>query len=351
MTAWRTGLLWCLVWSVIVTPAAFAGPAAGLTADIAPRPLSEALDAFGHQTGLQLIYVSSVADTQQSKGARAGLAAPEALAQLLDGTGLSFEFLNARTVRIFPLPTVVPTLTASLSAAAHATERHGSSRAAGLEEVVVTGARGQESLSRVPIDMAVWTEKAMEAFHVKGMAQIGALTPGVGFAFSPGVGADMYTHLDMRGVTNRYGATVGIYVDDTPLPPARAATHLLSFPVAFDLDRVEILRGPQTVLLGDHAQSGAIRFMVNRPSLTTTTGLFRAELGATEYGAPSYEAGAAVGGPLVTDVLGFRVSGWFREDGGYVDRVDQHTLVAVDANANRYLNETVRGSLLLAPSA
>src|SRR5215475_12236102 len=162
MTTRRRGLLLGLVWSVFVTSAGGTEPAAVLSADIAPRPVSEALAALGHQTGLQLIYVSSVAETQQSKGARAGLAAPEALAQLLDGTGLSFEFLNARTVRIFPLPTVVPTLTASLSAAAHATERHGSSRAAGLEEVVVTGARGQESLSRVPIDMAVWTEKAME---------------------------------------------------------------------------------------------------------------------------------------------------------------------------------------------
>src|SRR5215470_20439865 len=118
--------------------------------------------------------------------------------------------------------------------------------------------------------------------------------------------------------------------------------------MSFDLERVEILRGPQTVLLGDHTMSGAVRFITNQPSLTAFTGLLRAELGATEYGGMSYEAGAAVGGPLRTDVLGFRVSGWFREDGGYVDRVDQHTLVAVDANANRYLNETVRGSLLLA---
>jgi outer membrane receptor protein involved in Fe transport len=320
-----------------------------LTADIAPRPLSEALDAFAHQTGLQLIYVSSIAETEQSKGARAGLPASEALAQLLDGTRLSFEFLNPRTVRIFAALTIVPTLTASLPTVPHAAVRHVPG-AAGLEEVLVSGARGQESLSRVPIDMAVWTAEAMEASHAEGIAQIAALTPGIDFGFSPTTG-DAYTDLVIRGVTNRHGAAVGVYMDDSPIPPGRGATYLLSFPTTFDLERVEILRGPQTVLLGDHAMSGAVRFITNQPSLTAFTGLLRAELGATEYGAMSYEAGAAVGGPLRTDVLGFRVSGWFREDGGYVDRVDPNTNATLDGDSNRSLHKVARGALTFAPTA
>jgi len=352
MATWRRGFLWCLVWAVIVAQAAFAGPVAGLTADIAPRPLSEALDAFGRQTGLQLIYVSSVADTRQSKGARAGLAAPEALAQLLDGTGLSFEFLNARTVRIFPAPPIVPTLTTS----SVVPPRRSAPHALGLEEVVVTGTRGQESLGRVPIDMAVWTEEAMEASHIKEIAEIAALTPGVNFGFSPITG-DLYTDLVIRGVTGRHGVAVGVYLDDSPIPPNRAATYLTSFPLAFDLDRVEILRGPQTVLLGDHALSGAVRFIPNQPSLTTPTSLFRAEWGTTQYGGPSYEAGAAVGGPIVTEELGFRISAWFREDGGYVDRVDAQPPdgvplpdVILDKDSNRHVNKVVRGALTFAPA-
>jgi outer membrane receptor protein involved in Fe transport len=114
---------------------------------------------------------------------------------------------------------------------------------------------------------------------------------------------------------------------------------------------VEILSGPQTVLLGDHTQAGAIRFIPTQPSLTSSTGIFCAQWGTTEYGGPSYEAGAAVGGPLVTDVLGFRMTGWYREDGGYVDRVDPVTGVPVDTNANRYFSEVVRGALTFAPTA
>ena len=338
------------MWSLLASPARGAGPEVTLPADIGPRPVAEALAAFGRQTGLQLIYVSTIAETQQSKGARAGLTASEALTQLLDGTGLTFEFLNARTVKIFAVPAVVPTLTTSSSTPPR-TERRGSSRVLGLDEVVITGTRGQEPISRVPMDIKVWTEDAMEASGIKGMAQLGALTPGVGFAFSPGLGGDEYTHLDIRGVTNRWGATVGTYLDDTPIPPARAATYLFSYPLTFDLDRVEILSGPQTVLLGDHTQAGAIRFIPTQPSLTSSTGLFRAQWGTTEYGGPSYEAGAAVGGPLVTDVLGFRITGWYREDGGYVDRVDPVTGVAVDANANQYFSKVVRGALTFAPTA
>jgi outer membrane receptor protein involved in Fe transport len=151
-------------------------------------------------------------------------------------------------------------------------------------------------------------------------------------------------------VTDRGGATVGVYMDDVPIPPTRAATYGLSWPAAFDLDRVEILRGPQTVLLGDHAQSGALRFLPNQPSLTDSTGHFRAEWGVTEYGDPSYEAGAAVGGPIVTDVLGFRVSGWFRQDGGYVDRTDPVTGVTLEPNANQYVTKAVRAALTFAPT-
>src|SRR6516164_773229 len=86
-----------------------AGSAATLSADIAPQPLAEALATFGRQTGLQLLYLSGIAEAQHSKGARAGLTASAALTQLLEGTGLKFEFLNARTVRIFPGPSLTPT--------------------------------------------------------------------------------------------------------------------------------------------------------------------------------------------------------------------------------------------------
>jgi iron complex outermembrane receptor protein len=350
MTALRNSLLLCLVWSVLAASASGAPPVPLLSADIGPQPVAEALVAFGRQTGLQLIYVSTIADTQQSKGARAGVTVSEALAQLLDGTGLRFEFLNARTVRIY----APPPLRQTMSQVASASERHAPRRTAvpgvALEEVIVTATRREERADQVPISMAVWTQEAMEASGVKGMTEIGALTPGVEFDFDSVASPGLYTNLVVRGVTDRHGTTTGVYIDDTPVPAARGDTFGRSFPWAFDLDRVEVLRGPQGTLLGQGTLGGAVRFIMSQPSLTTRTGLARTEFSTTARGDVSYETGAAVGGPLVTDFLGFRVSGWYRRDGGFVDRVDPFTGATVDGNANGQLSKSVRAALTWAPT-
>jgi outer membrane receptor protein involved in Fe transport len=317
--------------------------AAALTVAIPAQPLSAALSEFARQTGLQLLYVTQVAKAQTSNGAPAGLPAAETLTELLLGTGLNFEFLNDRTVRIFAPSTTGPT----------APHDRGPMRAAlvspALEEVVVTGTRGNEPLNRVPIDMAVWTESAMESSGIKGIAQLADLTPGLDFLFYTFIGGDFQTNLAVRGVAERHGAAVGVYLDDAPIPPAYSTSYLRSFPVTLDLDRVEVLRGPQATLLGDHTQGGAIRYAANQPSLTDLTSVARTEIAATAHGGISYEVGAAVGGPLVEDVLGFRLSGWYRSDAGYVDRVDPVTVATVEANANRYLTRSARAALTLAP--
>ena len=349
MRALQTWVLAGLAWSVIARPLCAAVPEPVLTVDIVARPLSEALAAFSRQTGLQLIYVSAIAETQRSPGARSGLAAPEALRELLAGTGLRFEFLNERTVRIFPAPVVVPTLAASANPV-RSSEHHIEGGPGALEEVVVIGTRGAVPLSQAPLDLVVWSAEAMEVSGVKGLPELAALTPGIGFAFSPGIGSDFYTHLQIRGVTNRHGATVGLYLDDVPIPLARQASYLRSLPVTFDVDQVEVLRGPQTVLLGEHTQGGAIRFNLTQPSLTQFSAQTRLEWDSTQYGGMSYEAGAAAGGPVVSDRVGLRLSGWYREQGGYVDRVDPQspTLARVDTDANRYVSKLARGALVFA---
>jgi iron complex outermembrane receptor protein len=325
-----------------------AEPPRVLSQAIEPQPLAAALEELGRQTGLQFIFVSAVADSQLSQGAPAGLAPAAALAQLLEGTGLQYEFLTARTVRLFASQRE-PQVAAGVAPRDHAARRAAAVSTA-LEEVVVTGARGDEPLIRVPVDMAVWTESAMEASRIKGITQIADLTPGIDFLFRTYVGGDFQTNLAIRGVAERHGATVGIYLDDTPIPPAWSVSNLRSFPVTLDLNRVEVLRGPQGVLLGDHTQGGAIRYITNQPSLSDLTAVAHAEMSTTAHGGTSYEVGSAVGGPVVEDVLGFRLSGWYRSDAGYVDRVDPVTGATVEPNANRYLTRSARAALTIAPA-
>src|SRR4029077_7360154 len=127
--------------------------------------------ALAEQTGLQLIYVSAIAGAQQSGRARAGLSLSEALTRLLEGTGLQFEFLNARMVKIYA-PSIAPHPISRIAPVSdHHVARQPAARALALEEVVVTATRREERASDVPISMAVWTQEAMEASGVKGMTE------------------------------------------------------------------------------------------------------------------------------------------------------------------------------------
>src|SRR5580704_15074657 len=71
-----------------------------LAADIPAQPLAQALEAFARQTALQLVYVSDVVREQRSHAVTAGLGANEALARMLQGTGLKFEHLTPRSIHI-----------------------------------------------------------------------------------------------------------------------------------------------------------------------------------------------------------------------------------------------------------
>jgi iron complex outermembrane receptor protein len=118
------------------------------------------------------------------------------------------------------------------------------------------------------------------------------------------------------------------------------------YPEIFDLQRVEILRGPQGTLFGAGSEGGTVRFITPQPSLTQSSFYGRSELAATRGGEPSFELGIAGGGPLINDVLGLRASAFYRRDGGYVDRRDRFDRSLIDRNSN--WKDTVVGKVALA---
>jgi outer membrane receptor protein involved in Fe transport len=153
-----------------------------------------------------------------------------------------------------------------------------------------------------------------------------AQTPGIdlGDQSSNGIG----NRISIRGIDSNSGAaTTGIYIDDTPLQARSNPVNLAGtvFPEVFDLERVEVLRGPQGTLFGAGAEGGVVRFITPTPSLHDNSLYARAEASLTAHGDPSYEAGAALGGPLMEGVVGLRLSGWGRHSGGWVDRSSWQT--------------------------
>jgi iron complex outermembrane recepter protein len=323
--------------------------AAGLSTPIGSQPLAAALVEFAHQTGLHLIYVSQLAAKRQSHETPAGLSPTDTLTLLLKGTGLNFQFLNPNTVRIFEPEAVAPASLPSATNLPMPRAEPPMHRLDALEEVIVTATRREERAGDVPISMAVWSQEAITAWGAKDTADIAALTPGVQFDHYPE--RPFQTNIAMRGLNGRDGTAIGMYIDDVPIPAPSAwgASIYRSFPLLFDLGRVEVLRGPQGTLFGQGAMGGAVRFITQQPNLTEYSGVTSADVAKTERGGMSYESGAAVGGPLVPGSVGFRVAGWIRSDGGFIDRVDPFTGAIVDANANRTVSEVFRAALLFAP--
>jgi iron complex outermembrane recepter protein len=215
-----------------------------------------------------------------------------------------------------------------------------------LEEIIVTATRHEESMSKVPISISAFTQDSIDQRGIKDFSDVVRFTPGVAFDSS------QTNQISIRGISSSGGSgTTGIYIDDTPIQVRSLGFNSDDTLVKlFDLDRVEVLRGPQGTLFGAGSEGGTVRYITVQPSLTQTSVYAKAETSYTEGGAPSYETGIAGGMPVVDGVFGVRFSAWFRRDGGWIDRIDPTTLAVVDKNANEDGTAVLRLAALWQPN-
>ena len=194
--------------------------------------------------------------------------------------------------------------------------------AATTEEVVVTAQRRAQNILDVPISITSYSQTVMDAQGVRSIDDISRLTPSLRFARTSGVSGNNGANISIRGIASDVGAaTTAIYIDDTPVQ-IRSVGYFSGnpYPKIFDLERVEVLRGPQGTLFGAGAEGGAVRFITPQPKFGAPEAYARAELATTKNGSPSGEFGAAVGGSI-NDTVAFRASASTRRDGGYVDLI------------------------------
>jgi iron complex outermembrane receptor protein len=225
----------------------------------------------------------------------------------------------------------------------------GGTVSSGLEEIVVTATKTARKADDVPISISAYSPAVMDTLGVRSVDDIARLTPGINFSQVNRA----TSNISIRGITSSVGAgTTGIYIDDTPIEVRNLGYFPNNtYPQVFDLDRVEVLRGPQGTLFGSSSEGGTVRFITPTPSLNQYSAYARGESSATWDGQPSFEAGAAFGGPIVTDELGFRVSAWTRHDGGWVDRVDNATGSVVEPDSNYQDSYVVRAAVTWAPTS
>jgi iron complex outermembrane receptor protein len=219
-----------------------------------------------------------------------------------------------------------------------------------IPEITITAQKRSESLSKAALSVSAFDGAALQEQGLKSFADIARVTPGLNLSV-PATGFTGDPQITIRGIVATAGAaTTGIYIDDTPISVRPDLTASNPFPKIFDLDRVEVLRGPQGVLFGAGSEGGTVRFVTPTPSLTEYSGMGRAEGAFTDGGAPSYEVGGAFGGPLVDNKVGIRVSAWHREDGGYINRVNQYSGDSADRNSNQELSDVARIAVKFQPT-
>ncbi|HEY4029038.1 MAG TPA: TonB-dependent receptor [Caulobacteraceae bacterium] len=222
------------------------------------------------------------------------------------------------------------------------------SNGSALEEVVVTATRQSNSVNRVALSIAAVTQQTIDQQGLKQSTDLVRTVPGL----TANVAQTGLATFAIRGIVANVGAaTVGTYLDDTSLTRRNNAgvsqNPGANQPVLFDLERVEVLKGPQGTLYGGSSEGGTIRFITPQPSLTHISGAARAEVSDyTGGGQPSYEVGAGVGGPIVQDKLGFRISGIERDTGGWVRFINPYNGSVISSNANENRQWSVHGQLL-----
>lgn len=204
-------------------------------------------------------------------------------------------------------------------------------------EIRVTATRKSEALSRVPASVVAMDQLKLDQMGIRSVQDIAKVTPGVTFGQSAILYGTGQTSISIRGVASVSGIpTTGIYIDDTPLQTRVGVSPSLSnaYPNVFDLERVEVLRGPQGTLFGSGSVGGAIRFIMPGPEYSDSSFYGRSEIATTKHGSESYEAGIAGGAPIVDDKVGMRASVSYRHDGGYIDRLDRYTQQPTEKDIN-----------------
>lgn len=186
-------------------------------------------------------------------------------------------------------------------------------------DIIVTATRRNERLQDVPGAVSALTGGTLEQLRAKTLADFAAYTPGVSFEqTSPST-----NRVVIRGITTggtQLNSAIGLYLDDVPVgssTPFGFGSQAINLGL-FDLQRVEVLNGPQGTLFGANALGGTLRYITQAPELGKLSGRVEGEGGYTEHGAGDFAGRAALNLPF-GDKVALRADAIVEKDAGFVD--------------------------------
>jgi len=325
---------------------------AQLDARIEAQPLGDALRALARAANVQILFDAKLVADLQSPSLQGPLSLRAALDELLRGSQLEAFELAPGIIGLRRVSTPSAASSASSSVRSRPLASTSTSEITPLGELLVTAQRRAERPQDVPISLSVYDVSAMDVQGSKTIDDIARMTPGIDFERGLNYNSES-SNISIRGIASAAGtATTGVYIDDTPIQGRQLSFGTFNaYPQLFDLDRVEVLRGPQGTLFGSGSEGGTMRFITPTPDLHAASVYVRTEGGWIDHGAGLAEMGAAGGVPLVDDTLAIRLSASYRYEGGYVDRIDWHTRDTIDPNSNANTTRTARVALKWAARA
>jgi outer membrane receptor protein involved in Fe transport len=328
---------------------------------IEPQPVRLALKQFSDQSGVQvLLRVDNISvDGVVAPKVNGELTVQAALERLLANSGLKYEFVNDRTVRISSAAEAPRTNVAEegserpLDAAraqnesprvgetsVHRSDEDSASAEPGssgsqLEEIVVSAQKREERLLDVPISISVLNGRDLDKSQATGATELLSRVPGL---FTGQTGQGGGTLVTLRGVGPTAalfnGSTaVAYYLDSVPFGLVKSA--IAPDLSAYDLDRIEVLRGPQGTLYGANALNGVVRVLTHDADLDAFALKARASGSGTKGGGENYRGDVAVNVPIIQDKLAVRAVAGYEDFSGWIEHPGFN-------NANDYTRSNLR---------
>jgi len=336
--------------------------------DIPAQPLGTALKQLAGQAGIQILFEEQVVSGLRSPEVRTHETPLQAVDALLKGTDLEFA-AKGKTIAVRKKTSASSLATPGKSSSADAgvtsrdtlrlTQagqgvpaqsvaveddplRQNARSPLKLEEIVVTAQKRQERLIDVPISIATISGDELRERNITSLDELAFVAPSLSIQSD----GSYQRRIVIRGISNLSGTSslIGMYLDEASATSAPYSQLDLR---TYDLDRVEVLRGPQGTLYGEGSVGGTIRFITKDPQLNSY--VFNSDVAAlfSQYGAPGQRIESVVNIPVIEDILGLRVAGTFDHEGGWIDQpaADQRNF-----NAQNLVDVRFKGLWQISPA-
>jgi outer membrane receptor protein involved in Fe transport len=314
----------------------YAADALSQTADfsIEPQEVETALHEWSRQADVQVMVGSTEVAGQRTNGVRGRLSAANALSRLLRNTGLTYELAGGNTVTVKRIAAAQTQQEVSLEDSPSQNEINATTSNARefdtdrqrprnvLEEIVVSAQKREQQLIDVPISISAISGDNLARDHINDMQDLSFSVPSMSTA-EIGSGRQLITIRGLGGFGRGNTSLTGVYLDEMPLSGLQdgfLATYIDMGTT--DLERVEVLKGPQGTLFGEGSVGGTVRLITKEPDLTGLGGMLSASLFSnSDSNDWSQELRGVLNVPILEDKLGLRIAATYDNEAGWIDRL------------------------------